>query len=146
MAFLVYLQTAPPAAVTGWLPVISWVLGALVTGATGMYAWGKWTQTINGFGERVKGVETRLDYSDARDAQMQQNIDRVLNQHSNILEKLGEVKKGAEQCSEDMDASTHRIETKLDAVRDTVSRIDKELSGKIAALEATGRRLKHENT
>lgn len=146
ISFLFYLQAAPPAVVTGWLPVIGWVVGALLAGATSMYAWGKWTQTINGFGERVKDVETRVDYADARDGQMQQNIDRVLNQHSNILEKLGESKKAAEQCSKDMDLSTHRIETKLDAIRDTVSRIDKELSGKIAALEATGRRLKHEIT
>ncbi len=111
-----------------------------------MYAWGRWTQTINGFGERVKGVETRVDYADARDAQMQQNIDRVLVQHSNMLEKLGEAKKSAEQCTEDMGASTHRIEMKLDAVRETLTRVDKELSAKIAALEATGRRLKHEGT
>ncbi len=144
MGFLVFMQSAPPTAVMGWLPVISWVVGALVTGATAMYAWGKWTQTINGFGERVKDVETRIGYADARDGQMQLNIDRVLIQHSSMLEKLGEAKKAAEQCGEDMSASTHRIEVKLDSVRDTMSRIDKELTAKIAALEAAGRKSKHE--
>ncbi len=156
-----FFQTAPagiwPITVSGWFTLGGIVLGALFGGGGAVYAWGKWTQTINGFGERVKNeldgfgervavVEERLGYADARDAQLQKNIDAVLNQHANMLEKLGEAKRSAEKCSEDMDGMTHRIEAKLDTVRDVVNRIDKELSSKVAALEATGRRLKHDTT
>lgn len=146
----------PPAALVGWWPIVWSVLGALIVGGVSVYGWGKWTQSINGFtkkveenlngfGTRLKTAEDRIGYADARDLQLQQNIDRVLAEHSNILEKLGEAKRGVEGCSAEMEDSTRRIEVKIDSVRDTLNKIDKDLSGRITALEATGRRLHHEN-
>ncbi len=130
------------------------IVGLLATGGGAVYGWGRWTQTLNGFtekistqlngfGERVSRGEERLASAEEHDRAMQRVIDTMLLQHGSILERLGEAKRSSEQGVTDMDAMATRIEAKLDLVRDSITKIDKDLSSRASALEATGKRLHH---
>jgi len=158
-AIMFAMQLAPagiwPITVSGWITMVSVIVGLLATGGGAVYGWGRWTQTlngftgsisnqVNGFGERVTTTENRLAAVEEHDRSMQRIIDTVLLQHGNILERLGEARRASEQGSTDMDVMATRIESKLDLVRESVTKIDKELSSRASALEATGRRLHHE--
>ncbi len=158
VGILVYMQAAPagvwPITVSGWITMVGVIVGLLATGGGAVYGWGRWTQTLNGFtekistqlngfGERVTTTENRLAAMEEHDRAMQRIIDTMLLQHGSILERLGEAKRASEQGSSDMDMMASRIESKLDAVRDTITKIDKDLSSRASALEATGKRLHH---
>ena len=153
------MQAAPagfwPITVSGWATLVAVVVGLIGSGGGAVYAWGRWTQTLNGFSEktsaelngfgmRVAHTEVRLAAAEAHDSAMQRSIDTMLLQQGSILERLGEAKRASEQGVSDMDMMATRIEGKLDMVRETISKIDKDLSSRASALEATGRRLHHE--
>ncbi len=159
ISFLFAMQAAPagiwPITISGWITMVGVIVGLLATGGGAVYGWGRWTQTLNGFtdkistqlngfGERVTTTENRLASAEEHDRAMQRIIDAMLLQHGSILERLGEAKRASEQGSTNMDMMATRIESKLDQVRDSITKIDKDLSSRASALEATGRRLHHE--
>jgi hypothetical protein len=101
----------------------------------GFIAFGRFLQTLNGFGERLKVAEGRLDKSQGHRDAMQTQINRILDQHQTMLERLGEAKRSTEKCSEDTVDLGIAIGSKIDGVSREVNALALQLSQRIKAVE-----------
>lgn len=101
----------------------------------GLIAFGKFLQTLNGFGVRLKAVEGRQDKTDGNQNAMQGQINQILGQHGTILERLGEAKKSAEKCNEDTVDLGIQIGSKIDVLGREVNAMNLSLSQRMKAVE-----------
>ena len=115
----------------GWLTLllaISSVIGGFV-------AAGKFLGTLNGFGERLGEVEKAQEESRGHRASMQRSIDRILDQHESILQRLGESKRTAEKCSEETQDLAINIGSRIESLSRDVNAMNLQLSQRLRAVE-----------
>lgn len=133
---LALLQSPPggsvwPVTVSGWVTLIIAVLGV----AGGILAAGKFLGTLNGFGVRLTDLEKAHEKAEGERATMQRQVDRVLDQHELMIERLGESKRSAEKCSEETVDLGIAIGAKIDSVARDVNSMNLQLSQRIKAVE-----------
>ncbi len=121
-----------PATAVGWITTFGFVL--MLIGA--VIGWGKMLEKLNGYGGRLSEVESEQEKALGAAIVTQRTLDRILDQHDGILKQLGEAKRTAEKCGEDTDAMGYRIEAKVDAVRDQVTKVTLDVAQRLAGLEA----------
>lgn len=101
----------------------------------GFIAVGRFLQTLNGFGERLKLAEGRIDRSDGKQAAQQEQINRILDQHAVMLERLGEAKRSTEKCSEETVDLGIQIGSRIDTLSREVNGMNLQLSQRLKAVE-----------
>lgn len=101
----------------------------------GLIAVGRFIQTLNGFGERLKSVEGAQNESEGHRNAMQTQINRILDQHQSILERLGEAKRSTEKCSEETVDLGIQIGARIDTLGREVNAMNLNLSQRLKAVE-----------
>lgn len=72
---------------------------------------------LNGMGERVQKVETAQTALEGRFLEHQRSVDRLIDQHSQLLNQIGKAEKSSERCFDDMQKFTIDIGSKIDNLR-----------------------------
>jgi hypothetical protein len=136
-AFLVFqgktslIQGVWPITIIGWLTTIGMVfsVGAVILG------WGKLLEKLNGYGERLNTVEKNQGEARIHRQELQRNLDRILDQHAVMLERLSEAKSTSERCDDDMQEIAINIGSRLDTVQRDINGMNLQLSQRLRAVE-----------
>ena len=120
-----------PLTFTGWATLIGMIfsVGAVILG------WGKLLEKLNGYGERLNIVEKNQGEARVHRQELQRNLDRVLDQHQTMLERLSEARQTSEKCNEDVQDVAINIGARIDAVSRDINAMNLSLSQRIRAVE-----------
>lgn len=120
-----------PITISGWITLAIAVVGII----GGFVSAGKFIGTLNGFGLRLTDLERGHEKAEGERLTMQRQVDRILDQHETILERLGEAKRSADRCGEDTVELGIKIGSKIDTIGKEVTLMNLHLSQRIKAVE-----------
>lgn len=139
MIIIAALQMATPfwpQSVTGWLGLIGSGLSLLGIAV----GYGKLVQQINGLGVRVANVEDGDKVSDERMDSFATQVQRVLDQHQLLIERIGEARGETVRCREDYVNLGEQLGAKIDNLRRELTEQNTKMRERLASVETE---LKH---
>lgn len=135
--FLAQVQGAAPSApfwpesVTGWLGLIVSIISLLGIAV----GYGKLVQQINGLGTRVAAVEDTGKEAGIKVDGLNTQVQRVLDQHQTLIERIGEARGETVRCREDYVSLGDQLGTKIDNLRRELTEQNTKLRERLTAVE-----------
>jgi hypothetical protein len=98
-------------------------------------AYGRWIEKLNGMGKRVEILEVAKQRNDGAEIERVRVIDRVLNQHEDLIRQITEAKSIATDARHDGEENSDRVSQALATLERSINGMRLDLSQRLTAVE-----------
>jgi hypothetical protein len=120
--------------ISSWSGVVALILSAIALAGV-FVGYGRWLEKLNGVGRRVHKLETESAAGMVEHLTLSRQIDKLIEQHGQMLEKIGESKRSAESCHEDTEQMGIRIGSAVSDLTREVAAMNSDLATRITRVE-----------
>lgn len=122
-----------PVSISGWVSLVA----SLTALAVALIGYGKWIERLNGMGGRVTTLEQKDQARVGAETERIRQLDRILNQHEDLIRQIGEAKGQATEARRESDENLLHMTSALSSLERSLNDMRLDLSQRMTAVETT---------